>query len=656
MKLRSLFYGMLALATVVGCQETAPEPKLNVSRPSADVIADGGKVLVEVTANNPWTAEADAEWITAISPSSGEASDKPVSVEVTVAANENAQERTATVTFKSGALTETMTVRQEGTGEVAPPTDEPATGNNSDLFVAWAFSPDMKALNEKAWHQSENDLAEGFAEKYLAATIGTGKIQYYQPSKAGFETDKIRRHTGNSGEPMFYGSWEGDYYLFEAEYSLAANSNVGIAFGIWGKKSSMKYWMLEYFDENQWKSAAEVEELGDIRYNVVCGVKENLTVVNELVVFKAATDKVSFRLRCASKVSVEGKQLEAPALDQYVRIDPNYHFIIKGSEITEADIAGMVAPAVNLSESKFTLESSAEINKTVSLTSNLNWTAAPQADWISVLQTSGTASDSAVEVSVIISENATEQERTGVLQFEAKYGNVTIVEKLSVVQPGKVVEKPEPEPDPTPDPEPTNSLNVVWQWNANQGDARTEEENVFYNANNASWHQADTDKAAGDGGKYINPTAGTGKLSYVQLDKSSFGSEMRRHLGKNAEPVIYGPWKDDYILFAASDGTTYPAGTKVSVSFAIKGNNGAVKGWKLECRDGENWKTAIEEVNFTTSTQAVEYVLTTTEANAEYQFRLVCTGNVSIKGAEMTSPGGNIRIDPTNPLVIKVVK
>ena len=117
MKLRSLFYGILALATVVGCQETAPEPKLNVSRPSADVIADGGKVLVEVTANNSWTAEADAEWITAISPSSGEASDKPVSVEVTVAANENAQERTATVTFKSGALTETMTVRQEGTGE-----------------------------------------------------------------------------------------------------------------------------------------------------------------------------------------------------------------------------------------------------------------------------------------------------------------------------------------------------------------------------------------------------------------------------------------------------------------------------------------------------------------------------------------------------------
>ena len=113
MKLKSFIFGVLALAAAVGCKEETPEPKLNVSRTVAEVSAAGDEVIVELTSNVEWTAAADVDWVTAISPSAGQASDSAVSVFITVAANESDQEREAVVTFSAGALKKTLTILRQ---------------------------------------------------------------------------------------------------------------------------------------------------------------------------------------------------------------------------------------------------------------------------------------------------------------------------------------------------------------------------------------------------------------------------------------------------------------------------------------------------------------------------------------------------------------
>ena len=886
MKLKSIFCGLLAIAAAVGCKEEIPlEASLTVSRPAAEIEAEGGDIIVEVTSNTAWQAEADADWVSAVYPSQGTASEKPVTVTIVVDANEGAEERTATVTFTAGTLSKTTVITQAGKQEENGGDD--VTGSDSDLFVAWVFSSDMKAVNKPMWHQSDNDPAAGLSDSHLSATIGTGDIKYYQVDKSGFSTDKIRRHTGGSGEPMAYGCWEGDYFLFEASHNLSENSNASISFSIEGKTGTPKYWLLEYKDGNEWKPALSTETLGTIEYNVVCQ-KSDPAMVEADVVLRNATDKVQFRMTCVTTVGVDDAPNTKPADDTYLRIDPS-SVIIKGGQITDADKDALVAPSMTLDKEELSAEA-AGVSEKIALTSNIEWTATSDASWASVLPPSGSASPSVAEITVSIAENVSAETRTATLTFTGTYHNATIVKTVEVTQEGKpavgtdcdlfvawalaasmkdVNEKTwkqsgndltpgdggrymsattgsgkitysqvdknkfetdniriyrhtgkagepmvygawvddhflfeadyslpansnvsiafallggsdkvlkywlleykdgdqwkkagvegsterkdgskveynvvcgtkeqhtlvnksvvitnaadkvqfrltcvsegrldgksmnspadgayirmnrdysdaaatehipiiikggtitdadfsavvAPTPEPDPEPEPTDLLNVKWEWNANQGDSRTEAEVALYDARTVTWHQEDTDTAAGDGGKYIDANVGTGKLTFVQFDKSAYASseiEMRRHLGKNAEPVVYGAWENDYFLFEASDGQTYPAGTKVSISFGIKAKKNAVKTWRLEYLDGTEWKTALAEVSFTTKTQTINTTVTAAASNSAFKFRLLCISKVNVDtGAAMDAPAGNQRLDPTIPLEIKVVE
>ena len=101
---RSIISGLLAIAAAFAC--TPKEEviaSLNVSRPAVEVPAAGGKVSVEVTSNVAWTASADKDWVSEITPSNGQASDKPATVEIVIAANDG-EEREATVTFTAGTV------------------------------------------------------------------------------------------------------------------------------------------------------------------------------------------------------------------------------------------------------------------------------------------------------------------------------------------------------------------------------------------------------------------------------------------------------------------------------------------------------------------------------------------------------------------------
>ena len=109
----------LAALLLASCKK---EPYLTLSGPaSVELSADGGSGTISFTGNNDWTASSSDSWVT-VSPSSGTASDGPVTVTVKAAANTTYEDRSATVTIRSEGLTQSVTVRQSANLGVVVPT------------------------------------------------------------------------------------------------------------------------------------------------------------------------------------------------------------------------------------------------------------------------------------------------------------------------------------------------------------------------------------------------------------------------------------------------------------------------------------------------------------------------------------------------------
>lgn len=110
---RNLLFAVLAITGflfgMASCQK-APELTLT-SSPNIEFSADGSSGSITFTANRDWTARAYDSWVS-VSPSSGTASDGPVTVTVRCNANTTYKDRSTTVTINMGDLSQTVSVKQ----------------------------------------------------------------------------------------------------------------------------------------------------------------------------------------------------------------------------------------------------------------------------------------------------------------------------------------------------------------------------------------------------------------------------------------------------------------------------------------------------------------------------------------------------------------
>ena len=98
-----------ALLLLAACQKA---PELTITSPSSiELGADGNGGTITFTANRDWVASSSASWIT-VSPASGEASDKSVTVSVRCSTNTTYEDRTAIVTIRMEELSKTVTIKQ----------------------------------------------------------------------------------------------------------------------------------------------------------------------------------------------------------------------------------------------------------------------------------------------------------------------------------------------------------------------------------------------------------------------------------------------------------------------------------------------------------------------------------------------------------------
>lgn len=164
------------------------------------------------------------------------------------------------------------------------------------------------------------DLTEGFGGLFVKDNVaegksGEGKIEYYQVDKTGTTptNGNPKRIIGGTGHPYVTGAWPGDYWLFSAtdNYEYPAGTNVHIKYLTRISATGQKYWMLEYFDGQDWQPAEEYPvqktsetNLDPVDYNFI-EPTSNVAVESN---FKLAHPcrELKFRMRCVANWQSNG--------------------------------------------------------------------------------------------------------------------------------------------------------------------------------------------------------------------------------------------------------------------------------------------------------------------------------------------------------------
>ena len=81
------------------------------------------------------------------------------------------------------------------------------------------------------------------------------------------------------------------------------------------------------------------------------------------------------------------------------------------------------------------------------------------------------------------------------------------------------------------------------------------------------------DKAAGDGGMYVESNVSPGgKITYVQIDKTELDVDGKasRIVGGTGHPYVTGAWKGDYWLFTLGNGSEIAAGKQAHIKYITR--------------------------------------------------------------------------------------
>lgn len=163
----------MAVSVLFSCQKA---PSLTMSGPTnLELNADGGSNSITFTANRDWTIKSSDPWVT-VSPSSGEASDSPVTVTVRCGANTTYDDRTATVTIIMEELSQTVTIKQAAAlGLIVPTQNYEVQAEAGTLEVEVQANVQYQVSTSADWIKQTN--TKGLTTDKLAFSIEENKTR-----------------------------------------------------------------------------------------------------------------------------------------------------------------------------------------------------------------------------------------------------------------------------------------------------------------------------------------------------------------------------------------------------------------------------------------------------------------------------------------------
>ena len=346
-KLLALF--SLASLAFIACEKPAPDPEpdpeptikaFSVSPESISVGADDTSATINVTAEVKWSAKSDNAKFT-VSPDSGESN---ATITVSFPANTVVEEVKAAITISTydpSVNQQKFVVNITQAAAAAPPA-EPT------VLAEWEFCPDASdffkehftyelAKDATTKQPTPESNAPGFLndDHYCPSNIVTGgKIRFWNGSdKTALNPDgRCKRGIGESGEPCWYGNWVGDIVYFTAPTEkLDAGTKLHIVFPLRpNTRNTLKYWLLEIKDGENYVPVGEVKNYGEIKYNVELifdpeGSKDVTTdeagnsvypekpqqyntIIDREYTLTASVTEVEYRMTCVALMMADGSR------------------------------------------------------------------------------------------------------------------------------------------------------------------------------------------------------------------------------------------------------------------------------------------------------------------------------------------------------------
>lgn len=201
----------------------------------------------KVFGDRDWTASCSDADVT-VSPASGSGEGEIV---LTFPANENLTDRTIKVNVSlEGDKTYTFTLTQSRYSGVLADWDLNAlAGKTGETFVDAADQTEFPGTNGK----------------YLDASSGHGRIEYYACDRTGYAKSKYSctRGVGGNGDPYVSGTIPGDYWLVTSSLggkTIPAGTRIHYYFVTKMGTATSAYWMLEYKNGDAWTPVSETRE------------------------------------------------------------------------------------------------------------------------------------------------------------------------------------------------------------------------------------------------------------------------------------------------------------------------------------------------------------------------------------------------------------
>lgn len=283
---------------------------------------------MNVFGDRNWTASCDDADVT-LSPASGFGDSE---VTVTFPENSGFSPRTIKVNVAmEGDKTYTFTITQ--TGFIG-------------ILADWSLNTMTEQTNTTFVDDKDQTEFPGTNGKYLDASTGNGRIEYYAVDRTGysFVSGKKKvvclRGVGGNGDPYVGGCIPGDYWLVtmgREGSTIPAGTKIHYYFVTKMGIYTSTYWMLEYKVGDEWLPAAPVSEVTESATKTVSGAECNYsatvqynfaatrvdgskngayTAVEGTFATEADVDQLVFRFRMAGHMTLAGSKGEGLYIDQ----------------------------------------------------------------------------------------------------------------------------------------------------------------------------------------------------------------------------------------------------------------------------------------------------------------------------------------------------
>ena len=281
--------------------------------------------------------------------------------------------------------------------------------------LKWAIGKDLNYSN--ATFNNDNPRIDPIQ--------GIGYIEYVPYDLEHTDTGNYKLDV-QANNPRVTGPWVNDYWLFYGNGAILAGTEVQIAFEMRSSAWGMKFWLLEYLDGDEWKVAGtpqtSTEPGYEVQYTVATNPDGSTNVpVMETIRFRRNNEHLQIRMRCSAlwrggggttaTRSTASSRLSITNVD-----DDTYRpsvIILKEGNGVEKD---PVYADIQVDPELLTFNGTPGAPKTLTVTSDYDWTISTAYDWLHLDVEGGVAGEETT-VTVTCDESELAELREGTIRI-----------------------------------------------------------------------------------------------------------------------------------------------------------------------------------------------------------------------------------------------